>query len=317
MELKPTLFIGSSKEGLEVARLVKTHLSEFADCRIWNEDVFELNQSYFDTLKDVLNLYEYGVLIGTADDLQISRGEERWQARDNVLFEFGMFLGRLGTNKVFFLKESGTKIPSDLSGIALLEFSSKMDNLEAQIRENCRQIIHHITQKSSGFDGGLFPSLPLAFGYFHNSIIPLCQQLTRNPVAKIEGETCQIQDFQVEVLIPDQLPRDVKEIVEVMKAQKKWRQIEIPNTDRRSYIFYCVPTEHSSTEKITIYDIPTTLNALNQTIDEFVGRGRVGKDIKVQLVEQREIRYFRRVVDHLCQGSAFTRARVITQIVSG
>ena len=317
MEIKPTLFIGSSTEGLDVARLVKACLSDFADCRIWNEDVFALNQSYFETLNDILNLFEYGVLIGTADDLHISRGKKQLQSRDNVLFEFGMFLGRLGRNKVFYMRDQGTKLPTDLSGISLLEFSSGAKNLETQIKENCRQIILHITKQTTVFDGGLFPSLPLAFGYYHNSILPICQQLIKSSVARIEGETYNIRDFNVKILIPDQLPKDVKQIVELMKAREKWLQIEIPNADRRSYNFYCMPTSNNLTEKIDIFDIPTTLNALNQTIEEFVGHGKVGKDIRVELVEKREIRYFRKVVDYLCQSNAYTKGRVITEIIQG
>jgi predicted nucleotide-binding protein len=35
--MKPTVFVGSSKEGIEVARAIRTQLDEVAEITIWNE----------------------------------------------------------------------------------------------------------------------------------------------------------------------------------------------------------------------------------------------------------------------------------------
>ncbi len=317
MDIKPTLFIGSSREGLPIAELVKKHLSDFADCKIWNEDVFDYGKSYLDTLMELLSFFEYGVLVGTADDLSVnkSRGVKQLETRDNVLFEFGLFLGRLGREKVFFLKESGAKTPSDLLGVSLAEFSAKdAPDLEEQIKERCGRIKKQIANRSGIFDGGIFPSVPLAYGYFYNSLLPICRQMTLTPVVKVAGQEQKIETFSIQVLIPDDLRNDMKEKVEAVKARDKWTQVEVPTSATRSFNFY-VQESMLDLQHLVIMDIPTTLNALNQTIQEFVGSGKVGRSLKEQLVEQREIRHFKKVVDYLADVNTFSKGKIVTEIV--
>ncbi len=55
----------------------------------------------FETLNQLLSFFEYGVMVGTADDQLTLRDEAQQSARDNVLFELGLFTGRLGREKVF------------------------------------------------------------------------------------------------------------------------------------------------------------------------------------------------------------------------
>lgn len=315
MDIKPTLFIGSSREGLPIAELVKKHLSDFADCKIWNEDVFDFGKSYFETLMELLSLFEYGVLVGTGDDFVVSRKEKQMETRDNVLFEFGLFLGRLGREKVFFLKEKGAKTPSDLLGVSLPEFSAKdAPDLEAQIAERCERIKKQISNRSGIFDGGIFPSVPLAYGYFYNSLLPICRQMTQSPMVRVDGQEQKIETFSIRVLIPDDLRNDMKDKVEAVKARDKWKQVEVPTSATRSFNFY-VQESMLDLKHLVVMDIPTTLNALNQTIQEFVGSGKVGRNLKEKLVEQREIRHFRKVVDYLAEVNAFSKGRIVTEIV--
>lgn len=315
MDIKPTLFIGSSREGLPVAELVKKHLSDFADCKIWNEGVFDYGKSYFETLMELLSFFEYGVMVGTADDFVISRKEKQMETRDNVLFELGLFLGRLGREKVFFLKEKGAKTPSDLLGISLPEFSAKdAPDLESQVKERCERIKEQIANRDGIFDGGIFPSVPLAYGYFYNSLLPICRQMSQSPFVKVDGKEVQIETFSIRVLIPDDLRNDMKEKVEAVKSRDKWKQVEVPTSATRSFNFY-VQESMLDLRHLVIMDIPTTLNALNQTIQEFVSSGKVGRSLKERLVEQREIRHFRKVVDYLTSANAFSKGKITTEIV--
>jgi len=317
MEIKPTLFIGSSGNGLHIAALVKKHLSDFADCYIWNEDVFDYGKATFETLMEFLSFFEYGVMIGTADDYMESKGVEYVGTRDNVLFELGLFYGRLGREKVFFIKETGAKTPTDLLGITLPDFSS-MDapDIEEQIKQRCERIKKQVLDRAGRiFDGGIFPSVPLAYGYFYNSILPICRQMTHSPTVKIDGIKQDIQSFSIQVLIPDDLRNDMKEKVEAVKARDKWKQVEVPISETRSFNFY-VQESMLDFNNLVIMDIPTTLNALNQTVQEFVGSGKIGRSFKEELVEKREIRQFKKVVDYLASVSTFTKGKVITEIVN-
>jgi predicted nucleotide-binding protein len=124
--IKRHIFIGSSTEGLDVAQALKTKLSSWAECDIWNEPgVFEMNKGYLENLMERLNLYEYGIMVATGDDETKSRSESKMAPRDNVVFEFGLFMGRLGRDRAFYVFERGIKLPTDLLGITLPQFPRK------------------------------------------------------------------------------------------------------------------------------------------------------------------------------------------------
>src|SRR5688572_5921484 len=96
---KPRVFIGSSSEGLTIARAIKKELSAIAEVEIWDEDVFIVNKSYLETLIEIPNLYDFAILVATKDDQLEKREKFSKVPRDNVIFEFGLFLGRLSRNK--------------------------------------------------------------------------------------------------------------------------------------------------------------------------------------------------------------------------
>ena len=60
---KPTIFIGSSSEGLETARAIKQQFDAEADVDLWNEGVFKLNASYLESLLRAVNLYDFAILV--------------------------------------------------------------------------------------------------------------------------------------------------------------------------------------------------------------------------------------------------------------
>ena len=43
--------------------------------------------------------------------------EEKKRARQNVVFEAGYFIGKLGRKNVILIADSGVEIPSDLQGV--------------------------------------------------------------------------------------------------------------------------------------------------------------------------------------------------------
>lgn len=62
----------------------------------------------------------YAVVLFTADDEGYLKGDNivSGRARQNVIFELGYFVGKMGRGKVSILYKMGVEIPSDLSGIA-------------------------------------------------------------------------------------------------------------------------------------------------------------------------------------------------------
>jgi hypothetical protein len=83
------------------------------------------------------------VLVLTADDLTISRGTERPAARDNVLFELGLFVGGLGRERTFMLydRTHPPALPTDLAGVTPATFEPHSSgNLQAALGAACTSI---------------------------------------------------------------------------------------------------------------------------------------------------------------------------------
>jgi hypothetical protein len=80
---------------------------------------------------------DFAALVLTPDDWVVTRGAEFAVARDNVIFELGVFLGALGPRRVFIIHPRGENIrlPSDLAGVSRLDYRDNRqdENLQAAI----------------------------------------------------------------------------------------------------------------------------------------------------------------------------------------
>jgi hypothetical protein len=115
---RPRIFVGSSTEAKPVAERLHALLSEFARPRLWPHS-FRLSQHFLDDILRQARECEFGVFVLTADDLVTMRGETLGAARDNVLFELGVFFGALGKDRAFFIfcGDDPPSLPSDLQGM--------------------------------------------------------------------------------------------------------------------------------------------------------------------------------------------------------
>lgn len=70
--------------------------------------------------EDHANLW-YAIILLTLDDKGTKTGEEdyKYRAQQNVLFEFGFFIGKLGRENVFVLyrETDNFEKPSDMNGL--------------------------------------------------------------------------------------------------------------------------------------------------------------------------------------------------------
>ncbi len=123
----PKLFIGSSSEGLEVARALQAELGGIVETGIWSQGVFEPGQNYLEDLFKFSTTYDFAVMVLRADDWERSREKEQIVPRDNVLFEVGLFMGSIGRRRTFLLYDMSSmpKLPSDLAGITTLTFEER------------------------------------------------------------------------------------------------------------------------------------------------------------------------------------------------
>jgi predicted nucleotide-binding protein len=70
----------------------------------------------------------------TPDDEVTNSGQTYSQARSNVFYETGWFIGRLGRPRVILLLKSGAKIRSNLEGVSRIEFANKVEEKFIDIR---------------------------------------------------------------------------------------------------------------------------------------------------------------------------------------
>lgn len=141
--IKSRIFIGSSIEGIDTARKIQNDLSNNFEVIIWNQGVFDtLGLSFLEILEDTVNKYDYGIFVFTPDDTITSRGDTRKIARDNVIFELGMFVGKLTRRKAFIVypKDSDMHILSDFSGITMATYDPKSSNIQAALGPVCDRI---------------------------------------------------------------------------------------------------------------------------------------------------------------------------------
>lgn len=145
------VFIASASEGLAVANDVRNALQKDRrlEPNLWNEGTFKPSLTFIESLEAELAKNDFAVLTLTADDQSISRGQVKMEPRDNVLFELGLFMGRLGRERTYFVydKQQDLKIPTDLLGVSPATYmgSNEHSKLES-ISTACSLITARMTE---------------------------------------------------------------------------------------------------------------------------------------------------------------------------
>jgi chaperonin GroEL len=148
---KPKFFIGSSIEGLPVANAIQENLDYDAEITVWPQGVFRLSTTAVDSLIRVLEGVDFGVFVFTPDDVLLLRGEKKDAVRDNVVFELGLFIGRLGRQRCFIVQPRGHSelhLPSDLAGLSPADYEPNRSdgNIQAALGSACNQVRRVIQQ---------------------------------------------------------------------------------------------------------------------------------------------------------------------------
>lgn len=304
--MKPRLFIGSSAEALPTLNLIKKEFATVADCRAW-PGIFEQNQSGLASLLKEARVCDFGILIATQDDLRESRGTSERTPRDNVIFEFGLFLGAVSPNRVFLLAEKGAALPSDLNGITINSYTLELGKYNS-LPTVCEALIQRIQALASQSELGFLPSTALAVGYYHNFVRPLCKYLHHDGRLYLQNQDklMHVEKFKLNVLLPADLSSNgVDDFVARYNRQHNLQAAatELASSQKRGYPFHfrIDPPDQDLTCKVEVqlFDVPTTLTTIAKSIDLCLDSSSIGKDENKQYLKARELANFANVLQTL------------------
>ncbi|HEY8948346.1 MAG TPA: TIR domain-containing protein [Rhizomicrobium sp.] len=105
------IFVGSSQEARStteqfIKALSKTLGADYVVIPWWETDWRNL-ETALSTLQDAVREYDYAVFFCYPDDKVNIRKESKFQTRDNVIFEFGLFLSVLTQKRTFLVRPTG------------------------------------------------------------------------------------------------------------------------------------------------------------------------------------------------------------------
>lgn len=286
--IKKKLFIGSSTEELGLAQIAKSILEKDFDVTIWNENVwdtsvFKINQNFLSDLLKASLQFDFGILLGTNDDRVIFKGKEVMQPRDNVLFELGLFTGRLGTSKCAFLIDKEVKLLSDFNGLSLAYFDKSQRDTFTSAVNNVRSLF----LSSSDDEINFFPSATLASVYFENLIVPICRFIIENngfTSKEIHYKKCKIN-----VIIPDRINEDVNLQFEKLKSSISTENVSFKYAGRPRYISIDTQIKNDTLEFI---DFPTIITGINHAISNLLPNDFNKLSPDYNSILERELRRF-------------------------
>jgi CRP/FNR family transcriptional regulator, cyclic AMP receptor protein len=138
------VFIMSSTEALHIARAIQSNfVNDSFSVVLWSDGVFTASSYAMEILEKAVDASDFGIVIAQPDDLINIRGVARSVPRDNVIFEVGFFMGRLGRKRTLLLEplSDKVKLPTDLSGLMTIGYQyGKLEDLPTLLSSTCDQM---------------------------------------------------------------------------------------------------------------------------------------------------------------------------------
>jgi hypothetical protein len=129
--MRHRIFVGSSSEEVVLANAIQKNLVNSGHTvKVWNQGIFTIGKNAFESLLQALDKFDAAVFVFAPNDLVTIRGQNFDSVRDNVVFELGMFTGRLGRDRTFWVVPKGQsqlRIASDLLGVLPAEYVQPQD----------------------------------------------------------------------------------------------------------------------------------------------------------------------------------------------
>jgi predicted nucleotide-binding protein len=145
------VFVISSREACPIARAVNNAFKHDDNILVdlWTEGTFRATHYTLEDLERKVEDSDFAVAIAQGDDVTESRDKHWPVPRDNVIFELGLFMGRLGRRRAILMepREDKVKLPSDLAGISTITYRfEKGADAAALMAPACNQLRDLITE---------------------------------------------------------------------------------------------------------------------------------------------------------------------------
>lgn len=139
----PKLFIISSSEAKPIAYAIRDGLKSDVFSTVWDDGVFFAGGYPLEALEKQVAESDFAVAIAEPDDIIRSRGRQSPTLRDNVLFELGLFMGKLSRYRAIVVhpRVKNLWIPSDLQGLTVIPYEAGDDTtVEPRLAPVCDAI---------------------------------------------------------------------------------------------------------------------------------------------------------------------------------
>jgi len=272
---------------------------------LWKDDgVWEVNTSTFDNLLRMVRFFDFGVFVATADDLTLGGNDQIViEPRDNVILEMALYLGALGKDKSFLLVENGIKLPSDFAGIYMPRFDAGNDR---SIETACNAFTGKIMDYYKFGHLSLYPTTALAFGYYKNFLEGMVESIQNAESLEFEGAV--FTDFKLKVVMPADLNGYIRQKAALFYKRHGFGENAIKTKYRRQPAWFHLDVNQAP--NATIYDMPSTLTGIDDAIEMVLQKGFTGRTAMQEVIEQRELNNFRRVLQIQLDKSPFAKQTV-------
>jgi len=124
------IFIASSGGTLVLAEILRDELdTDFCQATLWSEEGrLQPGSTIIEMLEGAAQQYDFAVIILARDDVLTSGAGEILKARDNCVFEVGLFMSAIGRKRCFLVNSvEQSDLPSDLGGVISIRFKEPSD----------------------------------------------------------------------------------------------------------------------------------------------------------------------------------------------
>lgn len=298
------IFIGGSKDSLKYATIIKDKLEIIGafNCVVWDKDVFQFNQSFLSSLSKASIVYDFGIFVASKDDLAAIRDDIYEVPRDNVIFEYGLFLGIMGNNRTYLLQEEGCKLPTDLLGYTTPRFKSDYNDTDWE--DLAKQIASDVKIHFQKSEIQLLPSTSLAIGYYNSFVSKITKWIFDKEGCLLNKSQTHHKEVQIKILIPPSLSEDISAKAQVFYKTHQFQIEEIGDPKRPFPIRFF---KEESEDYIVIVDIPTTLNAIRPAINLLVPDSGVGTNPDKIKIERKELENFKKTLQYLVSQDDYAK----------